>query len=88
MCPVTLNNVAGCQGEHQDQKVPELLLYQEITVYFFFVLNLKLIFFSVLPFHVVNMRICLDRKTFENNACVGQGDISVFLLSVGIGPLS
>lgn len=48
-----------------------------------------MIFFSVLPFRVVNMRICLDRKTFENNACVGQGDIPVFLLlSVGIGPLS
>lgn len=65
MSIVTLNEVAGCQGDPYSWKVLALLLStrESLSIFLSSQLHLPL---SILPFHIANLRISLKMKTFEN----------------------
>lgn len=60
MSIVTLDEVAGCQGDPYSWKVLALLLSTRDSLSIFWAL------LSILPFRIANLRICLNMKTFEN----------------------
>lgn len=86
MCTVTLNNVAGCQGVHQNSEGLELLLSTRKSLSCILFSNLSCLF-QYCPYMLLVWEFVWTGKLFKIH-CVGQEDVPVFVLPVDIGPLS